>query len=72
MSGHEFLDELREDEQLRDSVVFVLTTSDQATDKMRAYDRFVAGYIHKKSGKEGYEALTDMLEPYWSIVELPD
>lgn len=72
MSGHEFLDELREDARLRDSVVFVMTTSDDATDKLQAYSRFVAGYIRKIPGEEQYRDLTDLLEPFWRVVDLPD
>jgi CheY-like chemotaxis protein len=72
MSGHEFLDELREDEGLRDSVVFVLTTSDEHADKFQAYQRFVAGYIRKTPGEESYRNLMDLLAPYWKVVDLPD
>jgi CheY-like chemotaxis protein len=72
MSGHEFLEELRSDPELRSSVVFVLTTSDEPEDKMGAYDKFVAGYILKSKSGRDYNALIDMLEPYWDIVELPD
>ncbi|NND99145.1 MAG: response regulator, partial [Pirellulaceae bacterium] len=47
MGGLEFLGELRADERLRDSIVFVLTTSDADQDKIAAYEKNVAGYIVK-------------------------
>jgi CheY-like chemotaxis protein len=45
MDGIEFLNELRKDEDLRKSIVFVMTTSDADEDKVKAYNLGVAGYI---------------------------
>jgi CheY-like chemotaxis protein len=47
MNGHEFLTELREDSELRKTVVFVLTSSDHCRDVRMAYERNVAGYFLK-------------------------
>lgn len=71
MNGFEFLDELRADAELQDTVVFVLTTSDADRDKAQAYDRHVAGYILKSRVGRDFLGLMDMLEAYWRIVELP-
>lgn len=71
MNGFEFLDELRADEELKDTVVFVLTTSDADRDKAKAYDRQVAGYILKSRVGRDFLGLLEMLEAYWRIVELP-
>ena len=47
MNGIELLRSIREDEQLRDSIVFVLTTSNDEQDKIDAYNLNVAGYMLK-------------------------
>ena len=47
MNGFEFLDEVRKDPELRDSVIFVMTTSAAEEDSTRAYDKNVAGYVLK-------------------------
>lgn len=72
MGGIEFLEELRTDPNLKDSVVFVLTTSDAEADRLAAYDHFVAGYMVKSKIGENFFQLADMLEGYWRIVELPE
>lgn len=71
MNGIEFLRELRNDESLNDSVVFVLTTSDADEDKFAAYGLNVAGYILKSEVGEEFVNLTSMLDNYWRVVELP-
>jgi len=71
MNGHKFLEELRSDPQLRDSVVFVLTTSNADQDKVGAYDKNVAGYVVKSRAGEDFLRLVAMLENYWRVVELP-
>ena len=48
MNGLQFLDEVRGDPALRDSLVFVVTTSDSDRDIDAAYRHNVAGYILKK------------------------
>ena len=55
----------------KDTVVFVLTTSDADRDKAKAYDRQVAGYILKSRVGRDFLGLLEMLEAYWRIVELP-
>ena len=47
MNGIQFLEQLRSDESLKDSIVFVLTTSNDERDKMAAYEYNVAGYLVK-------------------------
>lgn len=71
MNGLEFLDALRSDPNLRDVVVFVLTTSDDQTDVARAYEHLVAGYIVKDRAGHDFMKLIEMLDAYWRIVELP-
>ena len=71
MNGHEFLDELRADHALAESIVFVLTTSDSEADRQAAYARLVAGYMVKHRVGDEFGALVELLKAYWEIVEFP-
>ena len=71
MNGLEFLETLRQDPDLRSSVVFVLTTSNRDEDKVAAYDNYVAGYLLKSRAGADFVNLIGMLEAYWRIVEFP-
>lgn len=71
MNGIEFLNEIRQDEELKDSVVFVLTTSKAPEDMRKAYERNIAGYIVKDGKREGLIEVTHLLERYTKICELP-
>lgn len=71
MTGLEFLAALRADEELRTTVVFVLTTSKNEEDRLEAYRHNVAGFMLKdEAGREFVKAM-EMLECYWRVVELP-
>lgn len=71
MNGLEFLDEIRKDDRLRSSIVFVLTTSNAERDRCAAYQRNIAGYIVKENvGREFLDAVS-LLDMYWKVVELP-
>lgn len=72
MGGLELLAELRKDENLKNSVVFVLTTSKDDEDKLAAYNQNIAGYILKEKLQHGFDELVKLLDHYWRIVELPD
>jgi CheY-like chemotaxis protein len=71
MDGFEFLQEIRGDKQLHDSIVFVLTTSDADTDRTRAYHENIAGYMVKSSVGPQFAKLAALLENYRSTVALP-
>ena len=71
MSGLEFLTALRQDPNLRRSVVFILTTSNREEDKLAAYDRQVAGYLLKSNMGDDFGQLTNMLTTYWQVTEFP-
>ena len=71
MKGQKFLDTMRDDKELDDSVIFVLTTSDTEKDRAAAYKKYVAGYIVKSRVGEDFMQLIGMLDSYWRIVELP-
>ncbi len=67
MNGHQFLDELRKDQELKRTIVFVLTTSDHPSDKARAYDKNVAGYFVKAN----LDGLLNTVGQYVENVEFP-
>ncbi len=71
MNGIEFLRTLRQEPELKDSIVFVLTTSDRDQDVIAAYQEQVAGYILKSSGGKGLVDLIKLLDSYWRMVEFP-
>lgn len=71
MNGIEFLQELRNDDKLQDSVVFVLTTSDADRDKVAAYAQQVAGYMVKSKAGEDFMQMIGLLDHYWRVVEFP-
>jgi CheY-like chemotaxis protein len=71
MNGIEFLQALREDADLHDTVVFVLTTSKSDEDKVAAYQANPAGYVLKSDVGAGFVGLVTLLDHYWRIVEFP-
>jgi CheY-like chemotaxis protein len=71
MNGIELVQALRKDDELRQSVVFILTTSKRDEDKMAAYDLNVAGYIAKATAAEDMRNLVSLMHSYGRIVELP-
>ncbi len=71
MNGMEFLQELRADAKLKNTVVFILSTSKSSEDIGSAYDMNVAGYIVKSDLKNSLLDALTMLDHYWRIVELP-
>lgn len=71
MNGSEFLAELRADEDLADTIVVVLTTSESSSDIRRAYEYDVAGYIVKQRVGADFVRLVELLETFWRVIELP-
>ncbi|UTA47189.1 response regulator [Simiduia sp. 21SJ11W-1] len=72
VSGHEFLDALRQDPTHKDTVVFVLTTSSDDKDMVKAYEKFIAGYFLKGESGEQFMKLIGMLDGFWRIVRMPE
>jgi CheY-like chemotaxis protein len=71
MGGVEFLKELRKDEALQKSIVFIMTTSGADEDKVEAYNLGVAGYILKTNPANAFLEATALLDTYWRVVEFP-
>jgi CheY-like chemotaxis protein len=71
MDGFEFLQEVRSDKNLHDSIIFVLTTSDADSDRTRAYHQNIAGYMVKSAVGPQFARLANLLDNYRSTVSLP-
>lgn len=71
MNGLEFLEELRADPVLTQSIVFVLTTSKSDEDITAAYREHVAGYLLKQRMDSDFMQVVSLLDHYWRIIELP-
>jgi CheY-like chemotaxis protein len=71
MNGIQFVKALREDNDLRHSIVFILTTSKSDEDMVAAYDLNVAGYILKETAGQDFLNLVNLVDCYWRIVEMP-
>lgn len=71
MNGFEFMEEIRQDQDLHESVIFVLTTSDNEHDRARAYAKNIAGYMVKSAVGPHFSKLASLLENYRSTVKLP-
>ncbi len=69
MNGLELLEKIREDEELKSLSVFMLTTSDDDTDKLRAHNLNVAGYIIKPVDFQKFVEAMATLNSYWSLME---
>lgn len=71
MNGLEFLHAIRQNPELKRSIVFMLTTSNQDEDKRAAYEEHVAGYFVKSKAGKDYVPITKLIELYWQLVEFP-
>lgn len=70
MNGIEFLKIIREDENLKNISVFVMTTSNEDSDKINAYNLNVAGYILKPLSFEKFITSVATLNNFWSLCEM--
>ncbi|MFE3848739.1 response regulator [Flavobacterium sp. LB3P45] len=70
MNGIEFLKIVREDENLKNISVFVMTTSNEDSDKINAYNLNVAGYILKPLSFEKFITSVATLKNFWSLCEM--
>jgi CheY-like chemotaxis protein len=71
MNGIELLRKLRASDEFRDSIVFVLTTSNDEQDKIDAYNLNVAGYMLKSDMGMSFTRAISLIENYWKVVEFP-
>lgn len=71
MSGHDFMTEIRNDPELSDTIVFIMSTSDSPADIEAAYNANVAGYILKDGNPNTFRDALSLLGTYSEIVLLP-
>jgi len=71
MSGIEFLQVVKADEQLRRLPVIVLTTSEEQQDKVNSFNLSVAGYMAKPVDYRKFVEVMRSIDLYWTISELP-
>jgi CheY-like chemotaxis protein len=71
MGGIAFLTEVRKDEDLKKSIVFIMTTSGADEDKVGAYNLGVAGYILKTNPANAFLEASALLDIYWRVIEFP-
>ena len=72
MNGLELLRKIREDAELKNLIVFVLTTSNDEQDKFEAYDLNVAGYMLKSDLGGSFMGAVSLVDQYWRVVEFPE
>ncbi|MEM8520769.1 response regulator [Flavobacterium sp. PL12] len=70
MNGIEFLKVMRENEKLKNISVFVMTTSNEDSDKINAYNLNVAGYILKPLSFEKFLTSVATLKNFWQLCEM--
>jgi len=72
MDGRKFLDAIKQDPDLRNIPVVVLTTSDVERDVASSYDLGAAGYITKPVAIDQFMTAIRELGDYWfALVRLP-
>jgi CheY-like chemotaxis protein len=70
MNGIQLIQAMRADPALKQTIVFMLTTSKRDEDKLAAYNLNVAGYIVKSNAGEDFLHLLNLMDCYWRIVEI--
>lgn len=71
-SGHEVLEAIKADPDLKRIPVLVLTTSQAQEDIFRAYNLYASGYIAKPHSFERFVRVVQSIEDFWfSTVRLP-
>lgn len=71
MGGIEFLKEIRKDPKFNTTSIFIMTTSNEDSDKIAAYNLNVAGYILKPLSFESFVNSISILNHYWMLCERP-
>jgi len=69
MNGIEFLDAIRSDPELKQAIIFILTTSESDADIMQAFKYDVAGYIVKSDMRSSFLEAANQLNFSWTMVE---
>lgn len=72
MNGHEVMQQLDKDQNLRTIPIVVLTTSDDQWDIVQSYENSANCYITKPVGLNQFMSVIQSIEDFWfSVVKLP-
>ena len=68
MGGKEFLKRIKNDENLKQIPVVILTTSDSERDIIDSYKLQASGYVHKPVTLDEFKGVMEKIEAYWFIL----
>lgn len=71
MNGIQLVEAIRADQELHQSIVFILTTSKRDEDREAVYNLNVTGYVVKATAGQDFLNLVSLMDCYWRIVEMP-
>lgn len=71
MNGINFLKIIKNDDELKQIPVIVITTSKDERDKMESFEFSVAGYIIKSTDYKNFVESLKIVDLYWTLSELP-
>ena len=70
MNGHELLAELKRRAAFKTIPVVMLSTSNDASDRRKAFEGSAAGYLAKPADFEHFVKMMSLVESYWSLNQL--
>ena len=71
MGGIEFLKELHADSALKDTMVYMMSTSESNEDLVNTAKYNIAGYIVKSDAEGGLREVFDEVDFHWTVAALP-
>jgi CheY-like chemotaxis protein len=69
IDGLNLIRKIRKDPFLKSILIYVITSSNNDTNKLAALDLNVAGYLHKPVEDEKWFSFFSTLNDYWSIIK---
>jgi len=72
MNGIELLKIIKANDELKKIPVIVLTTSQDAQDKIETFGLSAAGYMTKPTNYKKFVEIIRTIDVYWTVSELPD
>lgn len=68
MGGKEFLKRIKDDENLKQIPVVILTTSDSEMDMTNSYTLQASGYVYKPATLDEFKKVVERIEEYWFVL----
>lgn len=68
MGGKEFLKRIKDDENLKQLPVVILTTSDSEMDILDSYKLQASGYVYKPATLDEFKKVMEKIEEYWLVL----